>query len=262
MLYNIEGVLSAVENERRFSGQGQLDLFDEMGSPNTFVPQHVPEMSQEMRLSLEKEATGLYLSGHPLDKYEAFLKGAKFDSLTSVIEGKYSDGQKITVVGIVSGLKVRQLKNNNLLATAQIEGIDASVNITVFDKAYMIYKPYLTDSKPIILTGRISEREDRETEIICEKIEAIPENLSGGEKKPNQDKNKVLWLRIESLESPDFEKVKEILSQNKGEISVNIFCTKTNKKLSAPKSLYVTLNESLTTQLKTILGEENVKITN
>ena len=79
MLYNIEGVLSAVENERRFSGQGQLDLFDEMGSPNTFVMQAVPEMSQEMRLSLEKEATGLYLSGHPLDKYEAFLKNAKFD---------------------------------------------------------------------------------------------------------------------------------------------------------------------------------------
>ena len=84
---------------------------------------------------LEKEATGLYLSGHPLDKYETFLKNVKLDSLTSVIEGKYSDGKRITVAGIVSGLKVRQLKNNNLLATAQIEGIAASVNITVFDKA-------------------------------------------------------------------------------------------------------------------------------
>jgi DNA polymerase-3 subunit alpha len=233
-----------------------------MGSPNTFEPQHVPEMSQEMRLSLEKEATGLYLSGHPLDKYEAFLKGAKFDSLTKVIAGEYPDGKRITVAGIVSGLKVRQLKNNNLLATAQIEDISASVNITFFDKAYMLYKTYLTDSKPIILTGRISEREDRDTEIICEKIELIPENLNLKENVSNNGKNSVLWLRIESLESPEFEEVKEILSQNKGDIQVNIFCTKTNKKLSAPKSLCITWGEQLKNRLEAILGKENVKFTN
>ena len=176
-----------------------------------------------------------------------------------MIEGKYTDGKRITVAGIVSGLKVRQLKNNNMLATAQIEGISASVNITVFDKAYMLYKNYLTDTKPIILTGRISEREDRDTEIICEKIEAIPENLSATFSK---EENKVLWLRLESTESPEFEEVKTVLAQNKGDIPVNIFCTKTNKRLSAPKSLYVTENENLVARLEAILGKENIKFTN
>lgn len=260
ILYNIEGILSAVENERRFSAQGQLNLFEEMGSPNVYVPEKVPEMSQEMRLSLEKEATGLYLSGHPLDKYSSFLKGAKFDSLTSVIAGKYADGKRITVAGIVSGMKVRQLKNNNLLATAQIEDVEASVNITVFDKAYMLYKPHLTDSKPIILTGRISEREDRDIEIICEKVEPIPENLST---KDNTSKyNSGLYLRLENIESPEFAKVKEILSRYKGKTAVYIFCTSTNKKLQAPQSLYVTVCDELVAELEKVLEKQNVKFIN
>jgi len=257
MLYNIEGVLSAVENERRFSGQGQLDLFEEMGSPNTFVPQSVPEMSQEMRLSLEKEATGLYLSGHPLDKYEGFLKSAKLDSLSSVLAGKYPDGKRVTVAGIISGLKVRQLKNNNLLATALIEDIDASVSVTVFDKAYAMYKPYLTDANPVILSGRISEREDRDTEIICEKIEPIPENMAsyGGAKKYNSG----LYLKLESTESENFARVKEILLRYSGNNPVYIYLTSTNKKLQAPRGLYVKYNEALMDELSAVLGEENVK---
>lgn len=260
MLYNIEGVISAVENERRFSAQGQLNLFEEMGSPNTFVPEKVPEMSQDMRLLLEKEATGLYLTGHPLDKYTAFLKNAKLDSLSHVLAGRYTDGKRVTVAGIISGLKVRQLKNNNLLATAQIEDVDASVNITVFDKAYAIYKPYLTDSKPVLLSGRISEREDRDTEIICEKIEPIPENININQTGPKYKTG--LYLRIESTESADFQKIKDILLENSGEIPVYIFCTSTNKKLQAPKSLYVNNNDFLIQELSGVLGKENVKFVN
>ena len=258
MLYNIEGVLSAVENERRFSAQGQLNLFEEMGSPNTFIPEKIPEMPIEMRLSLEKEATGLYLSGHPLDKYSAFLKGAKYDLIESVVAGKYPDGKRITVVGIISGLKVRQLKNNTLLATAQIEDIDSSVNITVFDKAYMLYKPYLTDSKPVILTGRISEREDRDTEIICEKIEAIPENFKQAVSHTPKY-NKGLYLRIKNTETPEFSKVREILSRYKGDIPVFIVCTDTNKKLKAPKTLFVAEKDELFAELGAVLQKQNVK---
>ena len=153
-----------------------------------------------------------------------------------------------------------ELKNNNLLASAQIEDIDASVNVTVFDKAYAIYKPYLTDSKPVILSGRISEREDRDTEIICEKIEPIPENIA-----TNQTATKYksgLYLKVLSTESDVFAKVKAILSQNRGEIPVYIFCTSTNKKLQAPRSLYVDGNDLLISELSGVLGQENVKFIN
>ncbi len=255
MLYNIDGAISAAQIERKYSGQGQLNLFEEMGSPNTFQMKPIPEMSQDIKLSLEKEATGLYLSGHPLDRYQAFLKNAKLDTVTDILSSENVDGKRVTVVGIISGLKVRQLKNNNLLATAQIEDITASVNITVFDKAYAMYKNHLTDSKPVMLSGRITEREDRDTEIICEKIEPVPDNFEASRKY-----DKGLYLKIKSINSEAFERVKSILSRYNGKTEVYIICTDTNKKLKAPQALFINYNNDLENELATVLGKDNVKL--
>ena len=256
MLYNIDGVMSAVENEKRFSSQGQLNLFGEMDMPNAYEMVSVPEMSREMRLSMEKESTGLYLTGHPMDEFSDFLKNAKYEKLKDVAAGKYPDGKRVTVAGIIDGVKVRQLKNNNLLCTAQIEDMTSFVNITIFSNAYNTFKPLITDTKPIILTGRIAEREDRDVEIVVEKIEAIPENLKGN----TATKIKAgLYLRVKSAESEDFKKIKTILSQHKGDTPVFIVCEDTGKRLAAPQSLYVKFGDELNKKLVEILGENNVK---
>ncbi len=259
-LYNIDGVLSAVENERRFSGQGQLNLFEEMGSPNVFEPIKVPEMSKDMLLALEKEATGLYLTGHPMDDYAEFLKNAKYERISDITMGKYPDGKRVTVAGIISAVKVRQLKNNNLLCTAVIEDVSASVNITVFANAYASYKTLLSEAKPVILTGRVSEREDRDIELVLEKLELIPENLKGAatiESKPKIKQG--LYLRVESQNSPTFGRIREILAKYKGDTPVYIVCKDTGKRLEAPKSLYIRKCEELNCELCEILMNDNVK---
>jgi len=259
MLYNIDGVLSAVENERRYSSQGQLNLFDEMGSPNVYVPKEMPEMAEELKLSLEKEATGLYLSGHPMDKYSSLLKSAKFASVLSVISGEYSDGKRVSVAGIISNLKVRQLKNGNVLAAALIEDKTATVALTIFAKPYAEYKHILSDSQPVIVTGRVSEREDRDTELVVEKVELIPEtaaNANIGQKSFNNG----LYIKISSIEDSRFAGIKEILSRNRGNIPVIIYCTETKRKLEAPKELWVSESLELIDEISDILGAENVKL--
>ncbi len=256
MLYNIDGVMSAVENEKRFSSQGQLNLFGEMDMPNAYEMVSVPEMSREMRLSMEKESTGLYLTGHPMDEFSDFLKNAKYEKLSDVAKGKYPDGKRVTVAGIIDGVKVRQLKNNNLLCTAQIEDITSFVNITIFSNAYATFKPLITDAKPVILTGRVAEREDRDVEIVVEKIEAIPENLRGN----TTSKIKAgLYLRVKSADSEDFREVKAILSQHRGNSPVYIVCEDTGKRLVAPQSLYVEFSDELNKKLCEILGNDNIK---
>ena len=259
MLYNIEGVLSAVENERRYSAEGQLNLFDEMDSPNTFVPEKMDEMEESLRLELEKEATGLYLSGHPMNKYAGYIKKAGIGEICDIVSGKYSDGKRISVAGIISNLKVKQLKNNNLLATAIIEDMSATAPITVFAKAYAEYKHILTANLPVILTGRISEREDRDTEIICEKIEQIPETAANITAPKKQFKSG-LYIKILNTDRPEFTKIKEILSRYKGDTAVIIYCTETGKKLEAPKSLMITPREELLDEIKGIVGQNNIKL--
>ncbi len=257
MLYNIEGVLAAVENERRYSGEGQLNLFEEMGSPNIFVPTKIEEMAEELKLELEKEATGLYLSSHPMEKYQNFIKNANFTKLSDVVSGKVFDGKRVSVAGIVTGLKTRNLKNNSILATARLEDMTASVPITIFSKAYTEYKALLSSNKPLILSGKISEHEDRETEIICERVELIPENA---EKTPPKKMNSGLYLKLKNTTCDEFLAVKEILSQFSGDTAVYIYLTETKRKLEAPRNLWVRESDELLTALYSVLGEENVKL--
>ncbi len=259
MLYNIDGVLLAVENEKKYSAEGQLDLFDEMGSPNVYEPKKMEEMSEELKLSLEKEATGLYLSGHPMDKYFSFVKSAKLTAVADIVSGKFTDGKRVSIGGVLEGLKVRQLKNGNILASAVIEDITAAIPITVFAKTYMEYKHILSDSKPIILTGRIAEREDRETEIIAEKAEMIPQTVVNNLNTEKRFKAG-LYLKINNTENENFKSVKLILAEHKGNIPVYIYCTDTKRKLEAPRELYVKDTEELILKISSVLGAENVKM--
>lgn len=256
MLYNIDGVLSAVENEKRFSSQGQLNLFDEMGEPNEFIPEKMPEMDEDLKLALEKEATGLYLSGHPMNKYSSIYSQSSITKILNIVNGEMFDGKRVSVAGMVSQLKVRQLKNGNILASALIEDISASISVTIFSKPYAEFKNILSSSQPVIFTGRVSVREDRETEIICEKVEIIPEIFN--KPKSKQFKNG-LYLKIKSINDATFETVKEVLQIYKGDLPVIIYCIDTNKKMAAPSSLNVSLSSELENKLVEILGKENVK---
>lgn len=259
MLYNIDGVTAAVDSEKRFSAEGQLNLFEEMGDTVKYEPQRVEEMPKEMLLSLEKEATGLYLSGHPLDGYAGYLSSAKLNKAADIAAHKCRDGQRVSVAGLVSGFKVRQLKNNNLMGAGFVEGIDGSVPITVFAAALAEFRPLLTSGEPIVISGRISEREDRDTEIVVDRVEKIPESAKGI---PVSKYKSGLYLKVKSTECEEFIKVKGVLERFHGNTPVFIYCTEQKKKLEAPDRLKITPSKPLFTALGEILGAENVKFIN
>ena len=256
MLYNIEGTLAAVENEVRFSSQGQLNLFEEMGAQKGFEPEKIDEMDDMAKLNLEKEVIGIYISGHPMNRYKGVVSSAGFSKTSDILSGKFNDGDKITLAGIINNLKVRQLKNNKLMATAQIEDVYGCVNVTIFESAYITYKTLLTESKPVVITGRISEREDRETEIVCSLVAAIPEPRE----KNSQKIPSGLYLKLESINSPEFEKIKEVLSKNSGDTAVYIYCIDTNKKLKASQNMQINPASDVLELISDILGEDNVKL--
>lgn len=257
MLYNIDGVISAVDNEKKFSAEGQLNLFEEMGESNTYVPKKMPEMDENLKLELEKEATGLYLSGHPMAKYKTLLKHMGITDISDITSGRASDGKRVTVSGIISRLKVRQLKNNNLLASALIEDMTASISVTFFSKTYTEYKPILSLNEPVLLIGRVSEREDRDAEIICERVEKIPDSIP---QKSGKNIQRGLYIKVKNTECEEFAKVKSVLSQFHGSVPVVIYCTETNKKLAAPTSLFVKESNLLLQKISEILGEDRVKL--
>lgn len=256
LLYNMEGMLTAAEGEKRYSSDGQLNLFDEMGDAAGYTMIEAEEMPEELKLAFEKEACGLYLSGNPLDKYKAYLNKIGVASAAEINLKKYRDGSRVRLGGTVESLKVRQLKNNSLMASALLEDTSGSVTLTVFSAALAQFKPQLSSGKPLIITGRISEREDRDPEIVVESAEEIPEsakNVSAPKYKRG------LYLKVASISGAEFSKVGEILVKYHGTVSVIVYCTDTGKKLDAPERLKISPSKRLLDELSAVIGKENVK---
>lgn len=256
LLYNMEGMLTAAEGEKRYSSDGQLNLFDEMGDAVGYTMTEAEEMPEELKLAFEKEACGLYLSGNPLDKYKPYLNKIGVASAAQINLKKYRDGSRIKLGGLVENLKVRQLKNNSLMASAVLEDASGTVTLTVFSAALAQFKPQLSSGKPIIVTGRISEREDRDPEIVVESAEEIPENAKNISV-PKYKKG--LYLKLRSLSGDEFSRVQKLLAEYHGTVPVIVYCTDTGKKLEAPERLKITPSERLLDELCAVIGKENVK---
>ena len=256
LLYNMEGMLTAAEGEKRYSSDGQLNLFDEMGDAVGYTMTEAEEMPEELKLAFEKEACGLYLSGNPLDKYKPYLNKIGVASAAQINLKKYRDGSRVKLGGLVENLKVRQLKNNSLMASAVLEDTSGTVMLTVFSAALAQFKPQLSSGKPIIVTGRISEREDRDPEIVVESAEEIPENAKNISV-PKYKKG--LYLKLKSLSGDEFSRVQKLLAEYHGTVPVIVYCTDTGKKLEAPERLKITPSERLLDELCAVIGKENVK---
>ena len=256
LLYNMEGMLTAAEGEKRYSSDGQLNLFDEMGDAAGYTMTEAEEMPEELKLAFEKEACGLYLSGNPLDKYKPYLNKIGVASAAQINLKKYRDGSRVKLGGLVENLKVRQLKNNSLMASAVFEDTSGTVTLTVFSAALAQFKPQLSSGKPIIVIGRISEREDRDPEIVVESAEEIPENA----KNISAPKYKRgLYLKLKSLSGDEFSRVQGLLAEHHGTVPVIVYCTDTGKKLEAPERLKIAPSERLLDELCAVIGKENVK---
>ena len=151
---------------------------------------------------------------------------------------------------------MRQLKNNNLMGSGFAEGIDGSVPITVFAAALAEFRSLLTSNEPIVIVGRISEREDRDTEIVVDRVEKIPESAKGIKAAKYKSG---LYLKVKNTECEEFAEIKKILERFHGNMAVFIYCTETGKKLEAPERLKITPSEPLFSALNGVLGKENVK---
>ena len=117
-----EKVLDGIGNVRRRNVEGQIDFFG-MSAANSTVETvampDIPEFTATERMHMEKETTGLYLSGHPMVGYRAAARSSGAVTLNEILEDvngeegptRFADGMPVTVAGIVASSKTRPTKN-------------------------------------------------------------------------------------------------------------------------------------------------------
>ena len=254
MLYNIDKVLSVIDETQRFSSQDQMDLFGDSRESVSFELTHIDEMPRQELLSMEKAATGMYLSGHPMNSYRAFANNARFISISDIVSKKIADGRRISVVGVLGDIKLKQLKNKNTIAYTTLEDTTGTVDIIIFSAVLASYRSIMTEGSVVVINGKVSEREDRDAEIVCESVELVPESAQ------NTVQIVTLYLKIPSVNSKEFNQVCNVLSKHSGDSDVIMVCEDSGKRIMAPDRLKIQPSNELEKALSEILGQNNVKL--
>lgn len=282
MLAVYERVVDAVANERRKNVEGQLDLFG-MGVENVqdeeIAMPNLPEMGKKELLALEKQTTGLYLSGHPMDAYESLAKRANAakirviadDLMPDAEQPKYKDGMYVNLACVVSAVKLKSTKSGSMMAYATVEDMTGMMELVVFPNALQQFGMYLKEDEAVLINGRIDAREDEAPKLIVQSAAPLSEEsvsaLESKElaKKPTLTGQQALakagqrlYLRLPELSGEQFEQVKRFLAKQPGEIPVVLCLTSGGKPRLAPRSLWCAGNLQLMQNLRFLLGNENV----
>lgn len=141
---------------------------------------------------------------------------------------------------------------------SSIEDTRASISLTVFSGAYSAYRQHLAAGNIVIIRGKVSEREDRDTELLVESVEPVPENAARASVNKNAPRSGI-YIKVDSMNSPQFESVCNVLEAHHGDKPVIIVCSDTGKRLAAPQRLQGDGSEALISALQSVVGHENIK---
>ena len=259
-------VLDGIAAARKRNVEGQLDLFgpgDGGGEESAPLPAlHLPDVEEyplQQLMTMEKETTGLYLSGHPMDQYRELVRRHGAVTIGSILADfgredgprEYRDGQQVTVAGIISTYRTRTTKNNTLMAYVNLEDDTAAMELLCFSRVLGESGGYIRENSPILAEGKISVRDEKEPQLMVDAIRPLGDLGQPEGKEPEK-----LWLRLPSREDPRMRKIRLALSFFPGKNQAILYFADCKKRVGT----YCQIHPALVADLKERLGEENVVV--
>ncbi len=267
LLQALDSVIDGVTSAGRKNIEGQFDLFgmsEEEGGVKS-EPLRLPdvdEFSPQEKMSMEREMTGLYLTGHPMDEYREKAKkmgAVRIGTIlgeheSGVSDGSYADGQYATICGVVSSYKTRTTKNNSMMAYVTLEDDSGFMELICFQRALDSGGTYIKDNAALIVRGRISVRDEKEPQLMVDSIRPLTdlEPLPGMEEK----REKKLFLKLQSSDAKTLRRIELMLQMFEGKDTMVQYFADIKKQ----RSCTCLIHQAFVKELKEMLGEENVVV--
>ena len=159
LLFNLALFMETAEKRRNLLDSGQMGLFSRETLPD-ITPRIAPQLSRMEILKGEREVTGLYLSGHPLNEVRDVLEKLELPSLEQLAET--SQGGKVRFGGLLSNFKKIVTKKNQTMIFAQFEDFTSACEVVVFPKVYEKFQELLTEEALLLVEGKLESREREE----------------------------------------------------------------------------------------------------
>ena len=256
MLVMLPTVLSELEADRNTVMSGQFSLFSMLGEDENRGPDipDVSELPPDEKLMREKEVIGFYVSGHPMAGYTALAESLGCAKIFDLTEGEsYADNEKLSILGIITSIKKKVTKSNTEMAFVTLEDTSGNIEALLFPKTVSSSMQLLQTGNVVLLSGRLSLREDKEPTVVCERIEPCPKAA------PQEKQKKVrhgLFLRVDSRGSAAEKRALNLLEIFEGNTPARFYYNDTKEYSKA--AVGVDVNEPLLGELRRLLGAENV----
>ena len=192
LLTGYNAVLDDIEDKHKNNLEGQLNLFDTgpvAGSGPSYTLPRCEDYPPEVRLQMEKEVSGLYVSGHPLAQYRELTQKLGVTDIGEILtqeDSRLQDGSTVELLAIVSARKNKITKTGGTMAFVTMEDTTGAIEMLVFPKVFESYKHLLGENQVLYVQGRLSLREDEDPKLICQNLMLPQEAAQGGAQNAGQ----------------------------------------------------------------------------
>ena len=253
-------MMDSIASSRKKNLEGQMGLFAMLQEEDQAAAIPIPklaEMNKADLMLMEKETTGIYLSGHPMDDYRAYLRNTKVVPIGTLLdpENNYQDDQIVSVAGIIQTMKMKTTRNNSMMAYITVEDDTAAIEMLVFSNVIKEYGNYIGENLPVVITGRLSLRDDKEPQIVVNRARSIRDfQQQSAVPQEVQREYNTLYLRLPTQEGKLFVKVRAILNMFPGPKQAVVYFADTKQR----RGTTCAFNSDMLQELESVLGTENV----
>ena len=257
-----DSMMDSIASSRKKNLDGQMGLFAMLEEEDSAAAIPIPKLAEMKKadlMLLEKETTGIYLSGHPMDDYRHLLKNTHVVPMAQLMdeESTYRDDQIVSVAGVVQTIKMKTTRNNSMMAYVTVEDDTASIEMLAFSNVLSEFGGYLQENHPVVITGRLSLRDDKEPQIVINRARPMSD-FTDREPEPVQQPavSATLYLRLPTETGELFSKIRAILNMFPGDNNAVVYFADTKQR----RGTRCALAEPMLAELKNVLGEENVVV--
>lgn len=257
MLYSIEKILDFAQKSQKDTLNGQIDLFGGQGIelPGLKLSKPLEEISSTEKLSWERELLGIYISEHPLDAYQNYIKKSGLTTLKDLSNLTASSEVRVACV-ITSIQKILTRKKENMIFV-KVEDKSGTGELVVFPKILSSYRDFFQEGGLVLARGKVNMREadpkillDSITELEAVENLDIPEDGRILRFKDNQ-----LDIYVPKYtEKEKLSKLKKILTESRGknDVIIHLELNEEIKKVKMP--LGIDFSEKLEKEIVGVLG--------
>ncbi|MBD5459652.1 MAG: DNA polymerase III subunit alpha [Lachnospiraceae bacterium] len=255
-------IMDGIQRDKKNNLAGQISLFDivpeeEKENYDVKLPD-VGEYSREMLLGFEKEVLGIYVSGHPLEDYKTLLQKkitattADFALDEETGRTRVSDGEKVTVGGMIVEKSIKYTKTDKVMAFLTLEDLVGTVEVVVFPADYEKNSSLLTEDAKVLIRGRVNAEEDKDGKLVCEQVQSF------------DSIQRKLWIRFPDKETylAREEQLLQAIEESEGMDRVVIYVSSPKPQMrELPPNRNVCADGALVERLAGLFGTDSVKVT-